>query len=243
MKKFLSIFCLSILSSFTYGDLVERDGLYYQINSEESFTGIIESYFDSIHFTDNDCSEEDRTDNILNLFGLDYLCLEFGNSKVLKSKTKNKKQRVNIQMRSGDVLKGRKEYRNGKLDGLVESFFENTETFLSGQLREKINYKDGELNGPYEVYYENGQLKEKGNHQDGERDRPYENYYENGQLKEKGNFKDGKRDGLFERYHENGQLELKGNFKEGKEDGLWNYFNQDGELTSTKEWKDGVLQE
>ena len=219
MKKFLSIFCLSILSSFTYGDLVERDGLYYQINSEESFTGIIESYFDSIHFTDNDCSEEDRTDNILNLFGLDYLCLEFGNSKVLKSKTKNKKQRVNIQMRSGDVLKGRKEYRNGKLDGLVESFFENTETFLSGQLREKINYKDGELNGPYEVYYENGQLKEKGN------------------------FKDVKRDGLFERYHENGQLELKGNFKEGKEDGLWNYFNQDGEPTSTKEWKDGVLQE
>ena len=133
MKKLFSIFCLSILSSFTYGDLVERDGLYYQINSEEPFTGIIESYFDSIHFTDNDCSEEDRTDNVLNLFGLDYLCLEFGNSKVLKSKTKNKKQRVNIQMRSGDVLKGRKEYKSGKLDGLVESFFENTETFLSGK--------------------------------------------------------------------------------------------------------------
>ena len=104
-------------------------------------------------------------------------------------------------------------------------------------------YNGVPLTGILVEYFENGQLKQKGNHKDGEQDGSYETYDENGQLKQKGNHKDGEWVGLLETYHENGQLELKGNLKDGKEHGLFNYFNQDGEPTSTKEWKDGVLQE
>ena len=37
----------------------------------------------------------------------------------------------------------------------------------NGQLKEKVNFKDGIPNGLAETYYENGQLKVKGNYKDG----------------------------------------------------------------------------
>ena len=188
MKKLFSIFCLLILSSFTYGDLVERDGIYYQINSEEPFTGIIESYFESIHITDNDCPEEDRVDNFLDpskKISLDYLCREYGNSKVSPFKTKNKNQKVKILLRSGDVLQSRTEYKDGLPDGFFESYFGN------GQLREKGNYIDGKIDGPFESFHGNGQLDLRSNHIDGKTEGLREIYYENGQIEYRTNFKNG----------------------------------------------------
>ena len=68
-----------------------------------------------------------------------------------------------------------------------EMFF----NYVNGQLRLKVNYKDGKKDGLYEWYYENGQLKQKTNYKDDKRDGLYEEYYENGQLKLKQNYKDG----------------------------------------------------
>jgi antitoxin component YwqK of YwqJK toxin-antitoxin module len=98
-------------------------------------------------------------------------------------------------------------YKDGKFDGLDENYYEN------GQLRYKRNYKDGEWNGLDEGYHENGQLKSKGNHKDGEKDGLWERYYENGQLKSKTNFKDGELDGLSEDYYENGNPRFKSCYK------------------------------
>ena len=50
--------------------------------------------------------------------------------------------------------------------------------------------KDGDWDGPYEEYYENGQLGEKGMKKDGEWDGPRETYYDNGELSYKGTYKD-----------------------------------------------------
>ena len=93
-----------------------------------------------------------------------------------------------------------------------EMFF----NYENGQLEEKGNYKDGKPDGLFETYYENGQLTFKGNFKDGEKDGLFEEYYENGQLSVKVNFKDGKWDGLYELYYENGQLKLKQNYKDGE---------------------------
>ncbi len=43
-----------------------------------------------------------------------------------------------------------------RFTGIVESYYEN------GNLRNKVNYKDGEPKGLIEWYYENGQLEKKG---------------------------------------------------------------------------------
>ena len=100
--------------------------------------------------------------------------------------------------------------------GRSVSYYEN------GQVKGKINYKNGKPDGFFEHYYENGQLNIKGNQKDGEPDGLWESYYDNGQLMIKVNYnKDGKEDGLWESYYENGQLTIKGNYKDGKEDGLW----------------------
>ena len=111
-----------------------------------------------------------------------------------------------------------------------EKFYEN------GQLKSRLNFKNGKPNGFGETYYENGQLELRVNIKDGEQHGLWEQYYENGQLKEKGDYKDGKEDGLWEGFHDNGQLMRRGNFKNGKEEGLREYFDEEGNLTKTEEF-------
>jgi antitoxin component YwqK of YwqJK toxin-antitoxin module len=53
----------------------------------------------------------------------------------------------------------------------------------------------GELDGPSEVYHENGQLWRKSIYVDGEPDGPGEMYYENGQLQSRGTFNMGQKCG------------------------------------------------
>ena len=68
-------------------------------------------------------------------------------------------------------LKSRGNYKNGKRDGLWETFYwksNNNPFILHGQLWIRGNYKDGKIYGLYELFHENGQLQEKGNIKDGE---------------------------------------------------------------------------
>ncbi|HIB08936.1 MAG TPA: hypothetical protein EYO20_03670 [Gemmatimonadetes bacterium] len=87
--------------------------------------------------------------------------------------------------------------------------------------------KDGELDGLFEMYYnENGQLKSKGTFKDGEMDGPFAGYHENGQLFIKETYKDEVLDGPFERYLDNGELSGKGTFKDGEQCGEWLDFGE-----------------
>ena len=72
-------------------------------------------------------------------------------------------------------------------DGVVETFHKN------GQLlEERRNYKDWELEGLWERFYENGELRSRGNYKNGKKGGLREWFQENGQLKGKGNFKNWK---------------------------------------------------
>ena len=70
---------------------------------------------------------------------------------------------------------------------------------------------------PIIEYYDNGKIEraysvdENGNEQG-----PYESYHENGQLSVKCTYKDGKYDGPYEEYYSNGQLEEKGVYRMGE---------------------------
>ena len=98
-----------------------------------------------------------------------------------------------------EVKKGITYYKDEPFTGEI---FENYE---NGQLKYKVNYKDGKEDGLSEYYDKNGQLRYKENYEDGKIDLS-EMYYENGQLKYKVNYKDGKReDGSLESYDKNGK--------------------------------------
>ena len=88
-------------------------------------------------------------------------------------------------------------------------------------------YLDGETMEPYsgpvfELFSENpSKIQYRFNLKDGERDGPFETYYENGQLRMKGTMKDGEWDGPGESYHDNGQLKEKGTLKDNEKCGEW----------------------
>ena len=60
---------------------------------------------------------------------------------------------------------------------------------------------------------------EQGSFRNGEREGTWVSYWENGQLRFKENYKNGQREGTWVGYFENGQLSFKENYKNGKEEG------------------------
>ena len=70
----------------------------------------------------------------------------------------------------------------------------------------------------------NGSIK------NGEEEGAWIRYRDNGQLYSKGNYKNGKKEGAWISYFSNGQLMRKGNYKNGKEDGAWVEYEKDGTL-------------
>ena len=100
------------------------------------------------------------------------------------------------------------------LDGLLEIFHNN------GQLKYRGNYKNGKEDGLRETFYSksnnnpfvlHGPIETRENYKDGKRDGLSEWFYENGQLSWRGNYKNGKEDGLCEGFDENGQLQSRYN--------------------------------
>ena len=97
---------------------------------------------------------------------------------------------------------------------------------ITGQ--QKGSLKNGNREGVWLGYYDNGQLKSKGNWKNGNREGVWLGYYDNGQLGFEGNYNkyDGKREGSWVEYYKNGKLNSKGNYENGKKEGLWlGYLN------------------
>ena len=87
---------------------------------------------------------------------------------------------------------------------------------ISGKESGKL--KNGEKDGKWLIYNNDGQLLSKVNYKNGLYSGIVETYHENGQLYTKGNFKDGRPDGLMETYRESGALFSKENFIDGKKE-------------------------
>ena len=112
--------------------------------------------------------------------------------------------------------------------------------YSNGQLESRGTFKDGKMDGLLETYHENGQLRERRNYKDGKFDGLSESFYRNGQLESRENYKEGKKEGLHMSYpYGNSQLGWKGNYKNGEQDGLQEYF-WNGRLLKSYEYKDGV---
>ena len=96
------------------------------------------------------------------------------------------------------------------LTGTVVSFYDN------GRLLNRKNYRNGKREGLWETFHENGQLWMRRNFIDGERDGLSEMYHDNGQLWERGNYIDGKKDGLWETFNDDEKLIWTRTFRNGE---------------------------
>lgn len=110
--------------------------------------------------------------------------------------------------------------------------------YKNGQIREKLNFKQGKYDGKNFSYYENGQIKEKFNFKDDMLDGEVISYYEDGQIEAKFNFKQGKQEGENFSFYKNGQIEMKLDFKKGQLDGKMISYYEDGKIRDEINWQE-----
>ena len=65
-------------------------------------------------------------------------------------------------------------------------------------------YKNGEKEGPWVQYHDNGQIYWKGAYKNGKREGPWVGYWDNGRVLFKGAWKNGKREGPWVHYDVHG---------------------------------------
>ena len=87
-------------------------------------------------------------------------------------------------------LETRTNYKNGEFDAFIDGVF-TYNFGNSQKISTIETYKDGKKDGLEESFYENGQLEYQKNYKDGKEDGLFEGFYENGQLKFKLLFKNG----------------------------------------------------
>jgi antitoxin component YwqK of YwqJK toxin-antitoxin module len=127
-------------------------------------------------------------------------------------------------------------------DGRFHGDFEDFE--LEGDslgLYQTGTYRDGQLEGPYGVFYPSGVLRGRGAHENGLREGSYEFYYENGQLQQSGTFVAGERDGPIGFYHENGRLDQRSTYVADERDGPFDSYYENGQLGEKSNYKAGKL--
>ncbi len=95
---------------------------------------------------------------------------------------------------------------------------EETETYESG--------------GPKATYAVN---------KDGDRDGPFKEFYEDGTVKVTGTYKKGKLSGSRKEFHPNGKLKLRSTYKKGKLSGKYSEHDEEGIATLTAQYREGKL--
>lgn len=139
----------------------------------------------------------------------------------------------------GKTVKERANMKNGKADGVTETYSEE------GKLTYEKGLRDGTDNGPERRYSNDGELV-------------YEAMYKDGKMEGKafqkinrGNpdaytkteyYKNGKHEGEYLEVFENGTVKTKGKYIDGQKDGLWESFNKDGKRKGNSEtYKNGKV--
>jgi antitoxin component YwqK of YwqJK toxin-antitoxin module len=108
---------------------------------------------------------------------------------------------------------------------------------MFGDIKMDLGYiKNGEKEGLWTWWFENGEKKNEGTFKDGKENGLHKWWYENGHKSEERTYKNGKKDGLWTKWYENGQKGIEGTYKDGLEFGLWTYYNEDGSIKEVKEY-------
>jgi antitoxin component YwqK of YwqJK toxin-antitoxin module len=227
MKKLLPILFILILSSCSkevpFDQLVERDGVFYEVNSQTGFTGTSISYYGNGQIEEKRTYRNGKEDGLIEYY---YENGQLGSKENWKD---GKREGPSVKYYENGQMGSKENWKDGKREGPSEYYHEN------GQLSSKGNWKNGEIDGLSVVYFENGQLEVKVKFKNGKEDGLRESYYENGQLEKKSNHKDGKLDGPYLRYSRNGELEQETNYLNGLiEDGtVTSYINSSEKKVET----------
>jgi|TARA_B110000196_G_scaffold179081_1_gene153568 antitoxin component YwqK of YwqJK toxin-antitoxin module len=106
--------------------------------------------------------------------------------------------------------------------------------YPNGSIKEILVYKNGKKEGMRETFHENGELFEKETYRNGNLEEIFEGFYDNGSLWWQGMAKNNLRDGFIKVFFENGQLKYIGQYENNSQEGLWDYYDNEGNPEITK---------
>jgi len=132
----------------------------------------------------------------------------------------------------GGKIVSKKEYKNGEEEGIYQVFYENGQIQYDGQT------KNNEFVGLWKMYYPNGEIKEIGNYKNDLSVGLWKWYYPtDNQLKSIVNYIDGKPDGLNIEYYQNGNIKHKAYYKMGKKK-AYVLYDMSGNEIESMDWDD-----
>ena len=120
-----------------------------------------------------------------------------------------------------------------KRDGIYYKKF--TDEPFTGEVKDRADngkFKNGQKEGFWVAYWNNGQLRQKGDFRGGKKDGFWISYHENGQLWNKGEWRNGSREGPWITYFDDGRLYFKGDYRKGDPEGPWITYYRDGRLNA-----------
>ena len=252
-RIFAPIFALALLfpslalgAEVTIGDLVERDGLFYEKSTDVPFTGEVTGQGQGqIKDGKREGPWVAYRDNDQLLRKGDYKGGKRDGPWIVYWHDGTKNECLSGTYRDGVKISRDWDDFVKRDDGLYyeESCFVAFSVVpFSGEVSDgskRGRIEDGKLEDSWVEYWDDGQLRQKGDYKDGKRDGPWVRHWDNGQLHWKGGYKDGTRDGPWVWYNENGQLAWTGDYKGGERDGLWVVYWHDGQLEEKGDYKDG----
>lgn len=172
-------------------------------------------------------------------------------------KKSNKNGEVRLYYENGE-LKHVYTLVNGRYDGQYISYDKK------GNMIGYAEYKNGQLNGNYKVWY-NNRIRDDHNYKNDKLDGEYKCYDYNGNILRNDFYKNGKKHGLCKTYHDGvltyetsyydgkahgptkcyilGKLNFIENYKYGCLDGESTYWNEDGNISSIINFINGSLRE
>jgi antitoxin component YwqK of YwqJK toxin-antitoxin module len=131
--------------------------------------------------------------------------------------------------------KQEREYRDGKLNGIVSNWYEN------GQKESVGEWKDGQPDGNTSTWYENGQKQVEFKMRAGKLHGESIAWYENGEKKSEIEMRDGNLQGAETTWYENGKKKSEVERRDGKKNGGETTWYENGKKESESEWRDGKL--
>ncbi len=125
-------------------------------------------------------------------------------------------------------------YPDGKIK--VSSMFRNG---ISEGVKREYN-TEGKIEKGY--IYSNGKIVSEGIvKEDGNRDGLWKDFYEDGTLRAEGKYDNGRQTGEWKYFHQNGKLEQSGKFnKNGKPEGSWKWYYETGKLLKEELYRGGL---
>jgi antitoxin component YwqK of YwqJK toxin-antitoxin module len=183
--------------------LEQRDGLFYEANKSEPFTGIALTYFPD---GTTQLATEYKAGILNGKFEGWYLS---GKKQVEGALINGQKTGLWLAWYENGQKLRKGSFKNGKEEGEYLWWFEND------SINKKGTYHNGVSDGKWEWYYENGKKKQEGFLIAEKEDSTWKEWYENGNKKMVGSFKNGLKEGDWTWWEVQGKVTTNKVYKEG----------------------------